>query len=588
MGITIQADHELIVQAVVERWENWTQARRAKEKRWQECVMNYLTEVDQSKYDAWPWRSSVCDTLSQETADTVASSILNGLFPLNEKFMELEGEDEPSMSTAAKMRDYLEGELKRASFIESVRPWAKQIAVIGNAPFIGQFTGVRRPYKVRERRRDMKSRKTTYATVQRANVKTTTFRCLDAFDVVFDPKALRVEESPLIWRLVMSKAQAMKLPRLENWNELEDVEGAAPSQPSDAIKDQRKRAYGVMKPEALHEGSDPNEIEFLLFYGDLEVDGELFENQLVIVGNRTVLMRAEVEPFWAGRPIGWGGYDQLWHTGLEKGPLEPLCGVQSLVDTFQNQKADILNLIINGAFAYVNDGIINPDNLWLRPGGFIEVGDLNNLKPLQPSANVALTYQEIAQLREQAERSSGKSRFAMGQAPGGRRTAYEANLIRGGGSSRENDILRHLANGPMEQFLTWAMGTLQQLKWDEGEIDNDVLAGKYRLNFLGADLTALRNFQIPNLQMAVQMGAQAPPEMSAPVNWRYVWEQLFRALTMDDTKALNSPEETQRVLAQIAQRERQPQQGPMGQSGSGPGGQDEELMSLMMGQEQAA
>jgi hypothetical protein len=175
----------------------------------------------------------------------------------------------------------------------------------------------------------------------------------------------------------------------------------------------------------------------------------------------------------------------------------------------------------------------------------------------------------------------------MGQAPGGRRTAYEANLIKGGGSSRANDVLKHIANGPMEGYLSWSMGTLQQMKWDSGEIENDVLAGQYSLNYLGADLSALRSYQIPNLQMAIQAGSQAPPEISAQVNWRYVWGQFFRALTMDDSQALNSPEEAQRVLAQIAQRERPQQQAPQGQSGSQEGGQDASLLSLVQGQEAA-
>jgi len=583
MAITIDADPDKIVQAVVSRWENWTTARKKKELRWLECTMNYLTEVDTTKYDAWPWRSQVCDTLSQETGDTVGSSLINGLFPLDEKFMDLKGLDEPSRDTAPAMLAYLERQLKRSNFIEGVRPWAKQIAVIGNAPYLGQFTGIRRPSRVRERRRNLRTRQTTYTVTQRHAVDTTVFSGLDAFDVAFDTKTLDRRDALMIWRCVISKAIAMQLPRMENWDQLETVEGGAPAQPSDSFKDQRKRAYGMTKPETMHEESDPNEIELLIAFGHIEIDGELFENQRIYIGNRTTVMRAEEEPFWAGRPIGWGGYDQIWMTGLEKGPLEPLCGIQSLIDTFQNQKADILNLIINGAFAYVNDGIINPDNLWMRPGGFIEVGDLNNLKPLQPSGNVALTYQEIAMLNEKAERSSGKSRFDMGQAPGGRRTAYEANLIRGGGSARSNDILKHLANGPMEEYLNWALGTLQQMKWDKGEVANDVLAGQYELDFLGADLTALRNYQIPNLQMAIQLGSQAPPEMTADVKWRAVWQQLFRALTMGDTGLFNTPEEAAQILAQTAQRNRpQPQQ--LGQSGSAPGGQNAGLMSLMMGQ----
>jgi hypothetical protein len=588
VAIKIEADHEQVVQQVVAEWETWTDQRRKKERVWEECVMNYLVEVDESKYTDWPWRSRVADTLSQETGDTVASSILNGLLPLNEKYLEVIGEDERSRANAPKMQDYLEAQLKRANFVESLRPWVKQLAVIGNAPYIGSFGPVRRPMKRRERMNNLKTRQATYPVKTVGSTKTTKFQSLDAFDVAFNPKTLITDESALVWRLVLSKARVLGMPNLEHLEELEPVSGGAPHQQSDALKDKRKRAYGVQAPESEQSDADPDEIELLIHYGDLEVDGELFENQLIVVGNRTVLLRAEEEPFWSGRPIGWGGYDQLWMTGLEKGPLESIRGVQSLVDTFQNQKADILNLIINGAFAYVNDGIIDPDNLWLRPGGFIEVGDLNNLKPLQPSTNVALTYQEIAQLREQGERSSGKSRFDMGQAPGGRRTAYEANLIKGGGSSRANDVLKHIANGPMEGYLSWAMGTLQQMKWDSGEIENEVLAGQYSLNYLGADLSALRSYQIPNLQMAIQAGSQAPPEISAQVNWRYVWGQFFRALTMDDSQALNTPEEAQRVLAQIAQRERPSPPGPQGQSGSQEGGQDASLMSLIQGGQEAA
>ena len=161
-------------------------------------------------------------------------------------------------------------------------------------------------------------------------------------------------------------------------------------------------------------------------------------------------------------------------------------------------------------------------------------------------------------------------------------------MIRGGGSSRANDVLKHLANGPMEGFLNWAMGTLQQMKWGSGEVPNEVLAGQYTLNYLGADLTALRNFQIQNLQMAVQIAAQAPPEMTAHVNFRYVWQQLFRALTMDDEKALNTPAEAAKVLKMTAARNNPQPQAPTGQQGSGVGGQDADLMSLIQGSQEAA
>jgi len=70
------------------------------------------------------------------------------------------------------------------------------------------------------------------------------------------------------------------------------------------------------------------------------------------------------------------------------------------------------------------------------------------------------------------------------------------------------------------------------------------------------------------------------------VNFRYVWQQLFRALTMDDEKALNTPQEAAKVLRLTAQRAQQ-DRAMSAQSGSAMGGQNEGLMSLIQNQEAA-
>ncbi len=590
-------DPELVVQTVVGAWEDWTQQRQPKEKIWDECTQNYMVQIDEQKYQGFPWRSKVADTLSQETADTTASSILNGLFPMNEQYFELIGEDPLGQTHAQTMQQYQERELQRIKFIESIRPWVKQLCVIGNAPYIGRYGSVRRPVKRRERQTNAITGRRSVKVVREDAVETCLFQGLDAYDVAFNYHALGSDAQPMVWRCLTTWDQLSRMPNLDREGlakvEAEIKGGGAPNETSDALKQKRARAFGFEtkdgeQPTENEQGAD-GQIELLIAYGDWCFDGELYEDYVCIVAGREVLLKATDCPFWAGSPLGWAGYDQLWMTNYEKGPLEPIRGVQALIDTFQNQKADILNLIINGAFAYVDDGIIDPESLWLRPGGFIEVGDINNLKPLQPAQNVALTYTEIEQLRARAERSSGSSRFEMGQAPGGRRTAYEANLIRSGSSGRANDILKHLANGPLESYLRWHLGTLQQMKWNSGVVPNDALLGRYRLNYLGADLTALRQFQIQNLQMALQIIAQAPEEMTVDLNPRYIWKKLFQALTMDDADAMVPKAEADRKLALLAKRKQDEaaaaqQQAVPEQPGSGPGGQDENLLQLVGGQ----
>ena len=86
MAIIADIDRDEIVHEIVERWVNWKEARREKEAIWQECLMNYLVHIDESKFENWPWRSKVADTFSQEQGDTIASSLRNAWFPVNEEF----------------------------------------------------------------------------------------------------------------------------------------------------------------------------------------------------------------------------------------------------------------------------------------------------------------------------------------------------------------------------------------------------------------------------------------------------------------------------------------------------------------------
>lgn len=596
MAINPDIDQESAVETIAGWWQDWTTQRRQKEARWAECVMNYLVEIDEGKYQSFPWRSKVADTLSQETADASSSNLLNGLFPLDEKFFELTGDDLTGQQYQGAYQQYVEQQLAFSKFIESVRPFVKQLAVIGNAPYLGHYRAVKPARRFRQRviQTGTGRGKVEVRDTDASAYETCVFETLDAFDVVYNPLVLCLDETPIIRRMVLPLAAVARIPDIpkEALVELEKhgEKKKGPSEQSDSLKMQRERAFGLQRDvdRKKDEEEERDEIELLWAYGDLEIDGEIHRDHLALVGNRSVLLRFERQPFWAGRPIGWGGYDRLWNTALEKGPLEPLVGIQQLVNTFQNQKADILNLIINGCFAFVDDGIIDPDNLWLRPGGFVEVGDINNLKPLQPSQNVALTYTEIEQLRSRAERSSGVSRFDMGQAPGGRRTAFEANLIRGGGSSRYNDVLRHIANGPMEDFVNWTIGTLQQFKWRPGPgqnllsgLPNEALLGRYRANFLGADYTVLSQFMMQNIMLFFQIAAQSP-ELAAGVKMNRLAWKVLKLLKLDEPGLINTEAETQQQLALMNAPAQRAPRGQAGASGPGePGGQDESLEGLV-------
>jgi len=407
--------------------------------------------------------------------------------------------------------------LHKMKFIERLNPWSKQLTVLGNAPLLLTWETMELSRRRRVQMIDVRTGERRYQVVDERKKKYDGpgIEVLDAFDVVFDVSAKHHRQTPFVRRVKVPKDLLKGLyPDLTDDEIANACRGeAAPMESSDHLKVQRAKVFGFLAPEATPaiEGlEEDDKVEILELYGDLVIDGHRHKDMVGAVLGRTVLAKFQPNPFWGGRQLVWGTYDELWFTAFGKGPLEPVRGTQELIDTFSNQKVDILNTITNGCFAYVDDGVIDPSTLYLSPRAGIEVGNIANIKELHPNANISLTYQEIETLRARGERSTGKSRFDMGQAPGGRRTAFEASMIGQGGGARSQDITKHVANDVLEYVLEWMLVTVQQMKWDSGEIANDVLLGEYHVNYLGADLTAMRQFEMQQAQLFMDMIGRYP------------------------------------------------------------------------------
>ncbi len=529
-------DQAAVVSYVVGNYEDWKDRRSSKEQAWTDCLNNYLTFVDESKYENWPWRSKVSDTFSQEIGDVVAAAIKNALFPFNEDFFKLEGLDDRSNESAPKMYEYMLQRLDNARYVERNRPFLKQLAVYGNTAAILPWVHKVRPRKMR----DQKTKQVRL--VREVLYDNFTFTTMDMFDVVMNPRKMYdPQSSPVIYRTVTTLAELglTKEDKVyENLDQLErKTDGTTPTDKSDGQKAARASIFGLDR--SIEAGED--EIELLIALGDHIINGELHMEHIAVVANREILLRFEEIPFWAGKPLVFTTYDDYWFAPYGRGPLEPVIGIHDLINTFVNQKADVLNLIIMGSFAYVNDGVIDPDSLFQRPGGAIEVGDLNNLKAIHPNTNVALAYQEIEQLRGRGERSTAVSDYEVGVFPGGRKTAYETSVIKAGSSNRFNDTIKHVGESSVEYSLRHFLTSLQQFKYGSGEVSDDVLLGNYKVNYFGADMSALRQMEQQQLSQISDVVGRNPVFANAiePVELLKEW---FRAIGIRNNKILKSAE----------------------------------------------
>ena len=144
----------------------------------------------------------------------------------------------------------------------------------------------------------------------------------------------------------------------------------------------------------------------------------------------------------------------------------------------------------------------------------------------------------------------------MGQAAGGRRTAYEANIVRQGASSRAMDVTKHLANDFLEQVLEYYVTCIQQYGYKKIPTDvlpEDALLGQYQVNYLGADLTALRQFELQQFMMFMDTAGRIP-SLAAAFDPPELMTEFLRLFKIRNKKVVKSPERYQAELAQERER----------------------------------
>lgn len=510
-------DSEKAVKAVVGKWENWKKVRESKEAIWDDCLKHYLTYIDEAKYKNWPWRCKVSRPVSQEIVDTVSSAIKSALFPDNEDFFNVEGTDAIGMEYADSVKKYLQNVLFKMRFAQHLSPFLKQLCITGNST-AGLFW--RKEDVIRKRWQDG-----VVVPHRQIMWDSTKLETHDIFEVVFEPRSpMYSQETPRVRRKIIDKSE-LKLKK-DLYSNLKDIEGgASPTEQSDSVKSLRRQIFGINDNLI----DKKNDVELLIHNGDIEIEGKIYRDRVVVVANRKTLLMFRENPYWCGNPHIFSNYTDSHNELLGRGVIEPIRGLQKLIDTFSCQKADIANLIINGFWAYKRDGIIDPENLISRPFGMIPMEDVNNIKSLVPSANPTLAFTEIEDLRMESERSSAASKFAQGIVAPGRRTAREVSQISAGSSNRFNDIVSNVGDMAVEPALNMILQQEFQYNYGSPLLHRMAWEGSYKVIFHGARTTAVREVAIQMFSQFSQIVGQNPvfAQFTEPREFLTEWQKLL-------------------------------------------------------------
>lgn len=494
------AKQKKIVDHIVDFWETGKKARYEKEEKWHENVTHYMTYVDTAKFANWEWRSKVARPVSQEIADSIKSAVKTAMFPDNEDFFEVQGLDPIGKNFAHIIKKRMQKVLFDMRFGSSFSSFLVQLCVVGASH--GQIAWKE---ESAYRRRWQNGQVVGKPTITYDGPR---FENHDIFNVLLDPRATHYEQqTPRVIRLVVDQSFIkMNTDIYDNTAKLLKSSTGAPKESSDSRREERRRIFGWQEGLINKDG----DVELLIYTGDLAIDSEIHADKIFVVGNREVLMQAEMIEYFCGYPWIFSSYTDVPQEILGRGPLEPIRGIQKLIDTFTNQKADYANLTMGGMFAI--NGNVDPSNLIMRPYGFVECEDVNkDIKPLAPTGNPTLAFAEINDLKAEAEQSTAASKARQGMFMPGRRTATESLQVNAGGTTRFTDVTTHIGEMAVEPALNMIMAMDFQFNYGNPELLPPLAwEGSYRIHFYGAKATALREIEIQHLSVFTDLMTRNP------------------------------------------------------------------------------
>lgn len=546
-------------------YNNWWIQRNDKEIEWRE-LRNYLFATDTTKTtnSKLPWKNKTTLPKLTQIRDNLHANYMDALFP-NDDWLKWEGFDLNS-STHKKRKaieSYLKNKLRESNFRETVAQLVYDYIDYGNA-----FADV---VYVNEFHKDQFTGEeiTTYRGPKLVRV--------SPFDIVFNPTAVSFKSSPKFTRYVKSIGELKKdlkyRPDL-NYDEAAVDKAIEVRKNISAFKmEDINKAEGFIVDGfgSLQEYYQSGLVEILEFEGDLysEVTGELLENRIITMIDRSYIVRNVQNTSWLGTDnkhhVGWRERpDNLYGMG----PLDNLVGLQYRIDHLENLKADALDLTIHPPMVVKGD--VEPFE-W-GPESTIHIPEDGAIEMLPPNSAAFQVNNEIAALLMIMEEMAGAPKEAMGFRTPGEKTAFEVQQLQ----NAAGRIFQHKVNKFEIEFLEPILNTMLEMarhNMDMVELsrvmDDDLgvtdflsitkedITAKGKLRPIGARHYAARAQLVQNMLGVFNspIGQMIAPHISAKRLAKMVEEYMGfeKYAFIKDNAAIFEQAETQKLVTEVQQ-----------------------------------
>lgn len=290
-------------------------------------------------------------------------------------------------------------------------------------------------------------------------------------DIVFNPTAPRFEMAPKIIRAVKTLGELAKIAEhMPNGSDAQKMlktaigksvnvrrQVAALTQ-GDTFKSEGYQMDGFSSIQMYWAGDN---VEILTFYGDMfDVNtGELMENAIITIMDRSFVISSKQNPSWTTMPgIFHAGWRLRPDNLYAMGPLDNLVGMQYRIDHLENLKADVFDMVaypIQKIKGYVED-------FEYEPGTKIVCGDDGDVEFMNPPHEALNADVQIQELERRMEELAGAPKEAMGIRSPGEKTKFEVQKLDNAASRIFQSKIEHFQKVFLEPLLNYMLSLSRQ------------------------------------------------------------------------------------------------------------------------------
>lgn len=466
-------DQQQLASWLVTNWRRLKDERSQKESIWQECWLAYTSKFGQTWQEIAEYRSKRYIPISKLAVESVSAHLTQGVMPHDDWFNIL-GRTPDDERGAKYMTALMKWQHFRTGWRKQFASILKQAAIFGCVPWAVLWKqDVRWVPDPEQHGENMGA----YAAAVESGaaqagvpppVPLKPIRKYDGpeivagniFDFVIDRNgndeyALRISRyfKTKAYLRQMAEPDAMGYALYQN---VESINNESPyKETSDGIRrqvDAEMGFYDIPK----------DRVELLEAWGDFEIDGETYHNHVLVVANRTTVLRFEPNPYAHGR-IPWQMFvlqpDPIEVYG--NGILEPALGLQDVVNVRINQIIEGNALTVNPQLQVVNDGTVDLENFISAPGAIHLVSQIGNIAPLQMAGKPELGMSEVGFMMAQFNQSTGAMQSFSTEDY--QKSATEISAQAGMTNSRFSESIRHIESTFVVPALEMQLELNQQM-----------------------------------------------------------------------------------------------------------------------------